>query len=290
MSYQITVHHSTPHVVFELRRTVRADRAGEDIDNGMQALYELVAATGLTPAGAPSTTYLGEVAAGASTAVDFAMPVTSADAGTGEIFVRRKEPGLFARTTHRGDYRHIGQAYRALENWLRESEFQPVGPPTEVYLVAPDEAVSPRDLVTEIRIPVAPAALSVRLEMPFAEAVAEVRNALTEQGFGVLAEIDLQAKLDATSERHVVLAACNSDLAGRAIRVEGGTGLLICNVVVRTDAESTVVEAVDPDLVATQRKQPVLESIAAEARAGLSAVLRHVAERSVSSARDLNRA
>ena len=43
--------------------------------------------------------------------------------------------------------------------------------------------------------------LSVTLDLPYEKAVAEVRAALKEQGFGVLTEIDVQAtmreKLDA---------------------------------------------------------------------------------------------
>jgi len=37
--------------------------------------------------------------------------------------------------------------------------------------------------------------IAVRTALPFAEAAARVRRALSEQGFGVLTEIDVQATL-----------------------------------------------------------------------------------------------
>lgn len=151
LQYQVAVDRATPHTVLELRRTVRADRAGDDIGDGMRALYEFAAAIGRTPAGPPSTTYLGTFGAGVSSEVYFTLPVTADAASDFErISVHRTEDGLFAHTTHRGDYQRIGDAYRALDEWIRGSEYRRTGPPTEVYLLAPDETVAARDLLTEI--------------------------------------------------------------------------------------------------------------------------------------------
>ncbi|MFI6774707.1 DUF302 domain-containing protein [Nocardia sp. NPDC050412] len=291
MPYRILIDEASPQTVLELRRAIRADHAGDDIDAGMRALYELATTTGLAPVGSPSTTYLGDLRADTSTEVDFDLPVTIGPIGDNgdQAMVRRTEPGLFARTTHRGDYQHIGDAYRALENWLRTSSFQPVGPPTEVYLVAPDEVVDARDLVTEIRIPVAPAELLVRVPTPFADTVAIVRAALAEQGFGVLTEIDVRAtlrvKLDVDMEDYLILGACNPQLAHRALDIHREIGLLLpCNVVVRTHNDATVVEVVDPDILVVHTRQPALRPIAREARAGLAAALDAIVKRCTASA------
>lgn len=54
---------------------------------------------------------------------------------------------------------------------------------------------------------------SVKLNGTFEETVQAVRRALTEQGFGVLTEIDVQAtlkaKIDHDMEPYLILGACN---------------------------------------------------------------------------------
>ena len=55
--------------------------------------------------------------------------------------------------------------------------------------------------------------ISIRIEAPFAEAAAQVRDALKAQGFGVLTEIDVRAtlrdKLGQDMEDYLILGACN---------------------------------------------------------------------------------
>ncbi|AFU01569.1 DUF302 domain-containing protein [Nocardia brasiliensis] len=284
MAYQISVDHSTPYTILELRRTVRTDQAGEDIGSGMDALYGLAAANGLAPAGPPTTTYIGEFRPGAKAEVDFGLPVFPNPIGGAneEMTLRQTEPQTFARLTHRGSYHLIGDAYNALYEWLRGSPYQQAGPPTEVYMVAPDEALDPRDLLTEIRLPIAAADLTVRVSVPFAQAVSLVRDALTTQGFGVLTEIDIRAtlfaKLGTDMEDYVILGACNPNLAQQALDIDRQVGkLLPCNVVVRAEDDSIVVEAVDPDLLLRADNQPGLRPIAQDARSRLAAALTVVA-------------
>ncbi|MEV4129577.1 DUF302 domain-containing protein [Nocardia sp. NPDC049707] len=124
----------------------------------------------------------------------------------------------------------------------------------------------------------------MRVPTPFADTVATVRAALAEQGFGVLTEIDvratLRAKLDVGMEDYLILGACNPKLAHRALSIHRQIGLLLpCNVVVRTDNDATVVEAVDPDILVAHTQQPALRPIAEEARAGLAAALEAVVKR-----------
>ncbi|GAA1827625.1 DUF302 domain-containing protein [Actinomadura chokoriensis] len=120
--------------------------------------------------------------------------------------------------------------------------------------------------------------MTVRLHRPFAETVEQVRAALKEEGFGVLTEIDvratLQEKLGETMEDYLILGACNPPLAHRALEVDRRIGLLLpCNVVVRSEGGDTIVEALDPQVMATVSEQPGLGPVADDAAGRLTAAL-----------------
>ncbi|WP_433702853.1 DUF302 domain-containing protein [Prescottella equi] len=120
--------------------------------------------------------------------------------------------------------------------------------------------------------------ISTRLNTEFDDAIAKTRAALQEQGFGVLTEIDMQAtlraKIGAEMERYVILGACNPQLAHRAVGVDRQIGLLLpCNVVVRSDGDGVIVEAMNPALMVAVTEEPGLEEVAAEATTRLEAAI-----------------
>lgn len=121
-------------------------------------------------------------------------------------------------------------------------------------------------------------ALTTRTDLSFPDAVQQVREALADQGFGVLTEIDVQAtmktKLDVDVDPYLILGACNPPLAHRALTAEPEIGLLLpCNVIVRKDAGQTVVQAMNPQLMVSVVDRPGLQAIADEAAARLQAAL-----------------
>ncbi|MCT9076144.1 DUF302 domain-containing protein [Streptomyces fulvoviolaceus] len=125
---------------------------------------------------------------------------------------------------------------------------------------------------------------TVHLETDFATAVAAVREALAEQGFGILTEIDvtatLKAKLGHDMEDYVILGACNPPLAHRALEIDRTIGLLLpCNVVVRAEGDHTVVQAIDPGtmtaLTGLEALRPVAEEAASRLDAALAALASH---------------
>ncbi|MDH6521599.1 uncharacterized protein (DUF302 family) [Streptomyces sp. SAI-208] len=119
---------------------------------------------------------------------------------------------------------------------------------------------------------------TVRLDTDFATTVERVREALAEQGFGILTEIDvtatLKAKLDHDMEDYVILGACNPPLAHRALETDRSIGLLLpCNVVVRREGEGTVVQAVNPGTMVALTELDALRPVAEEATRRLDAAL-----------------
>ena len=121
-------------------------------------------------------------------------------------------------------------------------------------------------------------AISTRVNSTFEDTVESTRKALSEQGFGILTEIDMQstlkAKIDADIERYVILGACNPRLAKAAIDTDRQVGLLLpCKVVVRSDGSDTIVEAMNPQLMVGLSAAPGLADVADEATALLQAAI-----------------
>ncbi|MGV9747220.1 DUF302 domain-containing protein [Rhodococcus zopfii] len=124
-------------------------------------------------------------------------------------------------------------------------------------------------------------ALSTTLHTSFDDAVARTRKALSEQGFGVLTEIDmkatLKAKLGEDMEDYLILGACNPPLAHRAVTVDRQIGLLLpCNVVVRTDPSdpgAVLIDAMNPQIMVQVADQPGLHEVADDATTALRAAI-----------------
>ena len=120
-----------------------------------------------------------------------------------------------------------------------------------------------------------PLGFEVNLPLPFGAAVARVKDALKEEGFGVLTEIDLQAafreKLGREFRPYVILGACNPPLAFAAVTADPTVGLLLpCNVTVESAGETrTTVRLTDPQALLggiASTSVPALATIAADAR------------------------
>jgi uncharacterized protein (DUF302 family) len=121
--------------------------------------------------------------------------------------------------------------------------------------------------------------MSTTVDLPYDEAVNVTRQALGEQGFGILTEIDLRAtlktKLDVDIAPQVILGACRPALAYEALNIEPSiAAVLPCNVLVRAlDEASTLVEAFDPDAMMGLADNDALHAVATDAKERLTAAL-----------------
>ncbi len=122
--------------------------------------------------------------------------------------------------------------------------------------------------------------MSVTVPIAYDQAVTRTKDALAQEGFGVLTEIDIAAtlkkKLDVEFRPYVILGACNPPLAYRALTTERDIGLLLpCNVIVYSaaDPRQSVVAAMDPVVALELTGNDAIHTIAADVRARLRRVL-----------------
>jgi len=127
-------------------------------------------------------------------------------------------------------------------------------------------------------------AFSTLLDSSYEDAIAKVRDALKEEGFGVLTEIDvketLKKKLNQEFRRYVILGACNPPYAYQALEADLDAGLLLpCNVIVyETDDKKAYVAAINPVSALEIIKSPELEKIAQQVEEKMRRVVAQVAQ------------
>lgn len=86
----------------------------------------------------------------------------------------------------------------------------------------------------------------------FDDAVQRTTDALKEEGFGIITEIDVKEtfgkKLGIDFRKYRILGACNPALAHEALEIEDKVGTMLpCNVVVQDAGDGkTEVAAIDP--------------------------------------------
>jgi len=121
--------------------------------------------------------------------------------------------------------------------------------------------------------------ISKTLATGFDDAVRRVTEALKQEGFGVLTEIDvkdtLKKKLGVDFRNYRILGACNPKLAHEALRLEDKIGTMLpCNVVVQETTDHKIeIVAVDPVASMMAIDNPDLRNTAEEVRERLRRVI-----------------
>lgn len=120
---------------------------------------------------------------------------------------------------------------------------------------------------------------STILPVSFEEAIAKTAEALKIEGFGIVSEIDMQAKLKeklgVDYKKYKILGACNPSFAYKALQVEEMIGTMLpCNFVVTEKGNgSTEIAAIHPVASMMAVQNPDLEPLAQEVAAKLKKVI-----------------
>ncbi|UCE41545.1 MAG: DUF302 domain-containing protein [Candidatus Aminicenantes bacterium] len=123
---------------------------------------------------------------------------------------------------------------------------------------------------------------SRKVEGNFNQVETRTREALKQEEFGVLTEIDvretLKKKLEVDFRKYKILGACNPPFAYKALLVEDKIGIMLpCNVIIQEMDDGEVeVAAIDPIASMQAIQNPKLGDVANQVREKLRRVVENV--------------
>ncbi len=131
-----------------------------------------------------------------------------------------------------------------------------------------------------LRAPDIEYALTTVVPAPFETVLHQTREALREEGFGIVNEIDVMDTLDVSGFRfrpYTILTAWDADTMAGMLKTEPAAGLLMPARVIVFEVEGgTAVAAVDPRSLLEVADNPNLLPLAVEARAQLQRAIDRV--------------
>jgi len=119
---------------------------------------------------------------------------------------------------------------------------------------------------------------STILPVSFDKAIALTVDALKTEGFGIVSEIDMQAKINeklgVKFKKYTILGACNTEIAYKALQVEEMIGTMLpCNfIIIDKENGSTEIAAVYPVASMMAVQIPELKLLAQEVTGKLKKV------------------
>lgn len=144
MDYHVTLKelHDQPAAV--VHGEVGVEEIGPFVNEAFGKVMASLASAGFSPAGPPFARYDMH---DSRFAVDAGFPCMHRHVDGGEVRMTHLPAGLAATTLHVGSYSDVSSAYTALQQWMRDNDYEPAGAPWETYLDGPD-AEKPRTLIT----------------------------------------------------------------------------------------------------------------------------------------------
>ncbi len=119
---------------------------------------------------------------------------------------------------------------------------------------------------------------SKKIEGTFDVVLEKTKEALKNEGFGVLTEIDMQAtlkkKLDADLEGYTILGACHPASAYKSLQSEIEIGLMLpCNVIVYQKEGEAYASAIKPSVAMGMIENNDLAKVATDIEERLTRVI-----------------
>ncbi len=120
---------------------------------------------------------------------------------------------------------------------------------------------------------------SKTIEGSFDDVIARTSQALKQEGFGILTDIDvqktLQEKIGASFRKYRILGACNAPFAHKALMAEDKIGTMLpCNVIVQEIEDGKIeIAAIDPVASMQAVDNVALHDIAGQVRLKLKNVV-----------------
>ena len=120
------------------------------------------------------------------------------------------------------------------------------------------------------------------VHLAFEDAVVKIEAALKTEGFGILCQIDIQAKLKeklgVEFPKYLILGACNPPIAYQALQEEINLGLLLpCNAVVYEQGRRIHVGVVDAAKMFSVVGNPAMQAMAQQVNEKLRRAVDRVA-------------
>ena len=119
------------------------------------------------------------------------------------------------------------------------------------------------------------------MDIPYGRVIEQVREALKNEGFGILTEIDvkekMKEKLGLDMNKYIILGACNPQNAYKAILTEENIGLMLpCNVIAYEKGSKTVLSVIRPtvamQMVDNVELQKVAEAVVGQLKKSFDAI------------------
>jgi effector-binding domain-containing protein len=138
-----------------VRSTIAVTDIPKFLGHAYEAVMQVLASQGITPAGAPFAYYMG--APTTTVELEAGFPIAVACAAQGEMVPSELPGGTIASGTHFGPYETMVDTYEQLTTWIAEHGLVPGDSMWEIYLSDPQQEPDSTKWRTQIFWPVTPA-------------------------------------------------------------------------------------------------------------------------------------
>ena len=143
MAFDISVRSVDPQPIVSITRRVKVDQLDKHIRDSLKTLYDLAAAQGVAPSGAPFGLYHGPVNQEDDGPIEVCLPVPRLLAVEGAVAARQLAGGQVAYVVMQDDqcqFPAILEGYDALYDWIRQNGYEIADSPREIWHSQPGEA------------------------------------------------------------------------------------------------------------------------------------------------------